>query len=285
MTFVEQVQFLRLKGLVIDDEDLVVSVLQSTNFCRLNAYLATCRGTDGTCSGATFTDIYRLYLFDQELRNLVLPVLENIEIAFRTHIAYLIAHKYGALGYRNCHNFKDKKYCKCMLQDIKKEIHRSDELSTTCHESCYGEPFPVWVVVELMSFGVLSKMYANLLDGDKDRIANEYYNTKANFVESWLHSLSTLRNICAHYGRLYDRRLRITPKLFKADAKKGIRNDTVFADLIIAGKLSRAENRWGHFVTRLAALVENYEMVKLEYLGFPEDWESILRQPQYRPCL
>ena len=98
-----------------------------------------------------------------------------------------------------------------------------------------------------------------------------------NFDLQKTHALSTLRNICAHYGRLYNRRLKITPKLFKADRKKGIRNDTVFANIHIIGRLSQGTREWQHFVTKLAALIEEYEVVKLRYLGFPKNWEDILR--------
>lgn len=61
------------------------------------------------------------------------------------------------------------------------------------------------------------------------------------------------------------------------DRKKGIRNDTVFANIYIIARLSNDKEKWGHFVTRLAALIEQYEVVDLKYLGFPENWEGILR--------
>lgn len=276
-TFKEQVQILKSRNLIIDDENMAISILQNINYYRLSAYLLTYKTKDGSYNGASIMDAFRLYQFDQDLRNLILPMLENIEIAFRTHIAYLIAHKYGALGYQDCRNFRNESYHRDMLKDLEDEINRSDEIFVGHHKRYYGGVFPIWVVIELTTFGVLSKMYSNLLDEDKDEIADKYYDTKGEFVRTWLHSLSTLRNICAHYGRLYNRRLKITPKLFKMDRKKGIRNDTVFANIYIIGRLSNDKEKWGHFVTRLAALIEQYEVVDLKYLGFPENWEGILR--------
>ncbi len=53
--------------------------------------------------GTSIEDIYNLYEFDKKFRNLLMSTLESIEVAFRTRIAYLIAHQYGALGYiRTC---------------------------------------------------------------------------------------------------------------------------------------------------------------------------------------
>lgn len=61
-------------------------------------------------------------------------MLENIEIAFRTHIAYLMAHKYGALGYQDCRNFRNKNYHQGMLKDKENEIDRSDEIFVGHHK-------------------------------------------------------------------------------------------------------------------------------------------------------
>ncbi|NMB42115.1 MAG: Abi family protein [Firmicutes bacterium] len=276
-TFKEQVQILRSRGLVIDDENAAISMLQNINYYRLSAYLLTYKARDGSYRGVSITDAYNLYQFDKQLRNLILPMLEDIEIAFRTHIAYLIAHKYGALGYKDSQNFRNVDYHTDMLIDLENEINRSDEVFVGHHKRNYGGVFPIWVVIELTTFGVLSKMYSNLLDEDKDEIARKYYNTKGEFVRTWLHSLSTLRNICAHYGRLYNKKLAITPKLYRKAGRIGIKNDTVFANIYIIGRLLKKRDAWEHFVTRLAALIEQYKIVELKCLGFPGDWETILR--------
>ena len=239
--------------------------------------MLTHKTTDGIYDGISIQDVYSLYQFDKGFRNLLLPMLEDIEVAFRTHISYLIAHKYGALGYKDCRHFKNKSYHSGMLKSFDVEVNRSDEIFVAHHKNGYGGVFPIWVVIEVTSFGVLSKMYNNLRDEDKDEIAKEYYNTKGEFVRTWLHSLSNIRNKCAHYGRLYNKDLTITPKLFKADRKKGIKNNTVFANIYIIGRLSRDEDEWGHFITKLMALIEKYDVVDLKCLGFPEDWEAILR--------
>lgn len=276
-TFKEQIQILRSRNVSIGDEDEATSILQKVNYYRLSAYLLTYKAKDGSYRGASIEDAYSLYRFDKGLRNLILPNLENIEIAFRTHIAYLIAHKYGALGYKNHQNFKDTGYHKAMLSDFEDAIKRSSEIFVGHHKRKYGGVFPIWVIIELTTFGTLSKIYNNLVDSDKDAIASQYYNTKGDFVRTWLHSLATLRNICAHYGRLYNRQLRVTPRLFTADKKKGIRNSTVFANIFVMGRLTVDKAEWGHFVTRLTALLEQHEVVDLKYLGFPRDWEKVLR--------
>ncbi|MEY8414787.1 Abi family protein [Tissierella praeacuta] len=279
-TFREQIKILKSRNVTIDNDDFAISVLKKVNYYRLSAYMLTHKNHDGNYNNISIEEIYDIYLFDKKLRNLILPILENIEIAFRTHISYLVAHKYGALGYKDSNNFRNASYHKGMIDTFNDEIDRSDEIFVSHHKNEYDGVFPIWVLIEVTSFGTLSKMYNNLLDEDKDEIAGKYYNTKGEFVRTWLHALSNIRNRCAHYGRLYNKNLTITPKLFKSDRKKGINNNTIFANIYIMGRLSRDKSEWGNFVTKLSALIEEYDVVDLKYLGFPEEWEIILRNIQ-----
>ena len=59
----------------------------------------------------------RLYDFDTRLRNMLMPLLEQIEIAFRTHISYLLATKYNdPLAYRDKSNFVVEQYHENFLE-------------------------------------------------------------------------------------------------------------------------------------------------------------------------
>lgn len=275
-TYEEQIEILKSRNLIIENEDRAVSILQRVNYYRLSAYTLTYKNNNGIYEKVSIENVYNLYKFDKNLRNLILPMLEDIEIAFRTHISYLIAHKYGALGYKNSKNFRNSKYHESMLKTLNDEIERSDEIFVTHHKNKYNGVFPVWVIIEVATFGDLSKMYSNLLDVDKDEIAKKYYNAKCEYVSSWLYALSNLRNKCAHFSRLYNKKLTITPRLFRADKKRGIKNNTIFADIYVIGRLTKEKKEWGNFVTKLSALIDQYDVVDLKYLGFPDDWDDIL---------
>lgn len=276
-SFKDQIEILKSRNVIIDNDDVALDILKGINYYRLSAYMLTHKKNDGNYHNISIEDVHKLYLFDKKLRNLILPMLENVEIAFRTHISYFIAHEYGALGYKDPANFQNQSFHRNMLKSFDDEIERSDEIFVTHHKSEYDGVFPIWVIIEVTSFGVLSKLYNNLLEKDKDKIANKYYNTKGEFVSTWLHSLSNIRNRCAHYGRLYNKNLTITPKLFKADKKKGIKNDTIFANIYILGRLSRNKYEWNDFITKLSDIIEQYDIVDLRKIGFPENWENILR--------
>ena len=276
-TFSEQVNILESRNLKIEDRDEAIDILSRVNYYRLSAYMLSYKRSNEFQEDVSIRDIYSIYEFDKRFRNLVIGLLESIEIAFRTQIAYTIAHKYGPIGYLDKENFVDEGIHGETINQLLSEIDRSDEIFVRHHKQNYQGVFPVWVAIEVASFGLLSKIYSNLENEDKSRIAKEYYGLPYKYIKSWLYTLSTFRNKRAHYGRTYNKRLTIKPIIHKKDSKKGIENDTVFSVLFIMKKLVKDKAEWDTFVTNLNALVEKYEKVDVTLMGFPENWEDILR--------
>src|SRR5699024_6992386 len=136
---------------------------------------------------------------------------------------------------------------------------------------------PVWVALEVSSFGLLSKTFSNLKNKDKSEFAKANYTVPHTYLKSWLYAISSFRNICAHYGRVFNKTLTIKPMLHKKDANKGIKNNTPFSILFIMSKLIMDTNEWNYFITNLKALIEQYEIVDTTLMGFPQDWEQLLK--------
>jgi abortive infection bacteriophage resistance protein len=142
------------------------------------------------------------------LRSLILYLLEYIEVSFRTHIAYYHAEKYGAVGYLNCGGFENLSYHNDFIEEFNGIISndkRNNEIFTKHYRNNYNNKFPIWVTVELLSFGTLSRLYFNSEFEIKQKIAINNYGMKHDYIQNWLHGLVILRNICAHRGRLYNR--------------------------------------------------------------------------------
>ncbi|HHU18935.1 MAG TPA: Abi family protein [Bacilli bacterium] len=222
-----------------------------------------------------FIQIYNLYEFDRKLRLELLSSLEKIEISFRTKISYYLAHKYGSTPHLDVSNFKNEDYFNDMTRQIKDEINRSKELFIIHHQEKYESIFPIWVVIEVTSFSLLSKIYSNLKDDDQDGIADSYNNNRF-FIRNWLYALSTLRNICAHFGRLYNRHLPIHFKLAKEDRKNLRYGNTTFSAIFVICKILSDKILTKTLITNISALVEEYEQVDITQLGFPENWRNIL---------
>jgi len=157
-----------------------------------------------------------------------MEMTEQIEIAFRTHISYHVAHTYGSLGYLNSAHFENENYHAAFISELEKEVQRSQEIFIKHHIEKYNGQIPVWVAVEVLSFGALSKLFSNMKSDDRNQISRSNYRVPARYLESWLKCLSYLRNICAHYGRLYNRPLTSKPRLDERSKKMGIHQDRVF---------------------------------------------------------
>ncbi|BAU28472.1 abortive infection bacteriophage resistance protein [Aneurinibacillus soli] len=277
LTYEEQLNLLKIRGLVIKNDLEATEILKRVNYYRLKGYMLSLKQKEQFFAGISFEHIFNLYEFDRKLRNILIPMLENIEIAFRTDIAYLLAHKYGSIGYKNRKFFQNEKWHAEFLSRIDNEVKHENETFITHHKIKYNGQLPAWVMVEVLSFGALSMLFHNLHKEDQKQIAQSIYYVSAFYIKSWLRCLSYIRNVCAHYGRLYNKRkLIVSPKLFDSDLQKGVKEGSVFSAIYIMRRLCRDNEEWHSFVTNLHALLEQYEDVKLNDIGFPDNWYDLL---------
>ena len=95
------------------------------------------------------------------------------------------------------------------------------------------------------------------------------------YLESWIENLSYIRNICAHYGRLYGAKLTKTPKLYSEYLNQGISNNTIFTSIINL-KILAEDDYYDKFHTDLLELINKYPSVGLKHLGYIEKWAIII---------
>lgn len=276
-TFEEQINILRSRNLLVEDEDKAKDILCRVNYYRLSAYMLSFKVNDAFKEDITLNDIYEIYCFDKKLRNLLVGVLESIEIEFRTHFAYYLSHKYGAMGYLDSINFVNSKYHTKFIQELETEVYRNrEELFIKHHKIKYDGQVPLWAVVEIMSFGMLSKLYSNLKIDDKKAIALMCNGVHYTPLTSWLYSLAHIRNVCAHYGRIYDKEFYSKPIIPKKYKKYEINDAKIFARIISIKQIILNKSEWNTFVINLKVLIDEYEIVNLDLIGFPVNWYDIL---------
>lgn len=275
-TFEKQIKILQGRGLIIPNEEKAVNFLKGVNYYRLSGYTLSLKKDDKFLKGVTIDTVYNLYEFDRKLRVLIMSALENIEIALRTHISYFLAHKYGARGYLNPDNFNNAMFHIQVLGHLIADIDRAHELFVDHHKEKYNGHFPIWVSIELLSFGNLSKLFSNMKNDDKKILSKEYYKVPYYYVSSWLRLLSIVRNICAHYGRLYNKKINVQPKLSTEDTKLGIDTTRIFVAIFVMKKLFTDKSAWNSFFTNLKALIEQYSDINLKLIGFSDNWEKLL---------
>ena len=104
-------------------------------------------------------------------------------------------------------NFNDVEYHAKFIQDLKNELAVSDDVFVNHYKKTYSHIYPFWVIIEITTFGVLSKLFKNLLPDDRTHISKHYYGVHREYVENWLQCSVLARNIAAHGGRFYNRQL------------------------------------------------------------------------------
>ncbi len=290
-TFEEQLQILENRNMKVEDKQSAIKILKVTNYYRITAYALQFRNNKGYNNKASFNDMYRLYKFDKRLRHLILEILESIEISLRTYIAYHLSTKYGAKAHEKADIFKDidwykgyeddnGRYHNGLLDEIRIEISKNKkEPFVKHHLRNYNKQFPIWVIVELFSFGMLSRTYVNLNLIDQKIIAKNCFNANYQLLESWLNNLAYIRNICAHYGRLYNKKMAITPMIHNKYKKDNLDLNKLFVSILAIKELTRSIAEWCTFKIQLESLIDEYmDVVDLELIGFPNDWKEILKR-------
>lgn len=282
-TFKEQVSILsKDRNLIIDDEQYAELILSRLNYYRFSGYFRFFYKCENEFKENTrFEDIYNLYNFDIELRRLIMDLTEEIEINFRTYIAYYIAHEFEPEGYMDPDNFYDKDKHSEFINIVYKKVRRYKHKEyIKHHENKYKGKLPIWVLVEILSFTDLSLLYSNLKIADQKKIIMNNYSDKrvtanAKEVKNWIRVLCDLRNLCAHYERLCNVRMANGIKL-PLEYKDKFFNNTLFSALIILNILIIRDNIWSEFLQKLISIIEKYKFENMEYMGFPQDWRIIL---------
>lgn len=277
-TYEEQIGKLSQRGCIIDDKDYALRVLKKINYYRLTAYFLPFKTREDTYkAGTTFSQVIEIYKFDRDLRSILFPIIEEIELMLRARLAYYHAHKYGALGYLDKENFNNRHQHEVFEKHIEDEIkHNDKQLFVQHHKNTYGGKFPIWVIIELLSIGELSYFYSDLIRADKKILARELFRTTDSNLSSWLMCLTYLRNTCAHYSRLYYNLFPATPR---TPENFPIRLGKRLFDYIVVLKfLFNDPEYWNEkFITTLSAAMEQYEdSISLEHIGFPNNWKQIL---------
>lgn len=271
-------------GLVINDPELAKRILRTVNYYRLSGYGIGLldKTTDRYIDGTTIEHLYSLYMFDSHLRNIINPVIEHIEVLFRTAIAYHLGIQYGAECYRDRTHFKPwisgvtgRDMFDAFNDQVNDAIRKQAKKPFVIHhQQVYGGHFPIWVIVELISLGSLSTLYSLMNPQDRTAVAKAF-GTNSSYMKSWFAALVELRNICAHYGRIYNMPLDSLPKLPHKYCQYA--QSRLFTDCLAIRYIVRGEPVWNTFVSSLQATIDEHAEVNLQYIGFPANWEQLLR--------
>lgn len=275
-----QIQNLKNLNLSVSD-DTAKEVLNNVSYYRLiKAYGISLKEKNTTFGdGVSFSDILELYTFNSKFRQLLFVQIEKIEVAFRCRLSNYLCEKYGVLFYNSPEIFQDKQHYCAFINETYESIakNRRSPFVKNFQENYIDGQIPFYALVEILSFGTISKMYKNLKSQDKKEIA-KFYGISWPYLESWMESIAYVRNICAHYGRLYNVRLDKTPMLSKEAKEAGLSNNRIFGVLHCMSRLLPEDPEWDAFVSDIDKLFTDYLQANKETMGFPNDWQERLRK-------
>lgn len=301
-TLDEQIEILRSKGLIIDDEDYARDVLLRENYFFLMGYrhLFLKSSKDRMfIPGTNFRELYALFSFDRQMRNIIFKNLLIIENNLKSIFSYQLSKKYGVKekNYLNPSNFTNEPGKVRQVNDLLKKMKRQIRVnggqhSATMHYITNYGYVPLWVVVKVLSFGIVCELYTILKKEDQKEIA-DIYGVDIDELALYLPILANYRNLCAHEDILFDHRTqRELPdteyhellNIPLMDGSFAYGKNDLFALIIILKQLMRPQdftlliNEISYEVDVLSGKIHSIEVGKiLDQMGFPQNFREIAR--------
>ena len=300
-TIDQQIDIFKKKGLIIEDELTAKDILLKENYFFINGYrhIFMNSKTDRTfITGTTFSELYALFKFDRYSRNIFFKNLLIVENRLKSVISYQLSKKYGykEKDYLNPRNFTHDPEKKRRVKDVIEKMRRQIRINTGRHNATmhylknYGY-IPLWILVKVLSFGMVCELYSIMTDEDKLEVSSVFHLTVEN-LESFLPILSNYRNLCAHEDIVFDHKTeRVIPdteyhkrlNIFKMDDEYIYGKDDLFAVIIIFKMmLEDSEFRlmlkeFQYELEKLDGKVDSIPVEKiLDTMGVPKNYMDIL---------
>lgn len=300
-TLDEQIDILISKGLVFDDIESAKSILLRENYFFLSGYRHVFLNPDRKTfiEGTKFRELYAMFSFDRQLRNVIFKNILIVENNLKSILAYVMSKNHGFKenNYLNPHNFvKDSKKTKQindLIRKMKRQISvNGKQHSATAHYLINYGYIPLWVVVKVLSFGIVGELYTILQYQDQKEIADVFGVDIYSMIE-YLPILANYRNLCAHEDICYNNRTQKVIEdtkyhrllyITKSDDEYIYGKNDLFALVIILKFMLNNEdftlfiNEISYELDRLSGKLEVITIDKvLHVMGFPNNYKEIVR--------
>ena len=299
-TLDEQIDIFKRRGLVIDDVAKARNILFRENYFFLSGYrhlFAQPGRKDLFIEGTTFDELYATFVFDRRIRNTFFKNILIVENNVKSIISYQLSKKYGyrEKDYLDPNNFSSDGIKSRQVYDVLNKVKRQIRINGKKHTATfhyinnYGY-IPLWILVKVLSFGIIAEFYDILKVDDKEEIAKPY-NLDVETMKIYLSLLSNFRNVCAHEDILYDHRTqKVIPdsvyhrelKIQKYDDEYVHGKNDLFS-LVIIMKFMLTKEEFNEMISEIKnevdLLDECVDTVPLETIlgriGFPFNWYDL----------
>lgn len=301
-TLDEQIDILTNKGLVVDDVEFAEKVLLRENYFFLSGYRHVFMNPSDNrkfIEGTNFRELYAMFLFDRQLRNIMFKNILVFENNLKSILAYIMSKNHGFKenNYLNPNNFvqdsKKARQVNDLLRKMKRQINvNGKQHSATSHYMNNYGYIPLWVVVKVLSFGIVGELYTILQYQDQKEIA-DIFDVGINDLVDYLPILANYRNLCAHEDICYcnkiqksisDNKYQQMLYIPKYEGEYIYGKNDLFAVIIILKQLLDEDsftlliNEISYEIDSLAGKLETIKIDKvLHEMGFPNNYKEIVR--------
>ena len=276
LSVADQIALLTSRGFNVDPADRATlsKLLSDNSFSRLAPYwrgmqVDPAHGDKTFRAGANLQQVIAVYEFDSQLRHALASGLETFEVALRARLGQEMAMSGFAYTYLDPASYLSPSTYggtsdlrQMLLDSMSRELDRTKEPSVLRSMSA-GQITPLWAAISVFTLGTVSKMY-RLLDNQplRLRVARSFGYPNPRFAESTFHSLTVLRNITAHYARIWHRAdIQYAPPVLKrlqTDPDKRVYQRTPWAWMTIVSDLVDTIRDDSSYSASLQQLVQTY---------------------------
>lgn len=297
----EQIEILLSKGLIINDVNKAKEILLRENYFFISGYrhlFMTSNKGSRFIEGTKFEELYAMFLFDRRIRNVMFKYILVVENNLKSIISYQLSKKYGykEKDYLNPENFVQDSMKIRQVHDVLNKMKRQINVNGRKHTATmhyidnYGY-IPMWILVKVLSLGIISELY-NILKAEDKMVIADSYKLEPETLGIYISLLANFRNLCAHEDILYDHRTQRSIPNTKYHQQLDIdivddeyafgKNDLYALIIILKQMLSHDEfhdliGEIGYEVDYLDGMVDIVPLNDiLNRIGFPDNWRDIV---------
>ena len=286
-TIDEQLDILISRGLKVNNKEKAKKFLLHNNYYRVSGYSLTLRNHDVFFKSAEFQNIVDIYNFDHELRHIILEYIEIIEVTVKSVYSYIFTKQHGSIGYLNPNFFTNTDKYNDIIQkaEAQKKARVPHEAYLKHYIEDLNQEIPFWANVDLLTISNISFLYTISETDIKNEVASEFGLTMkkgSQIFAKYMHSMTIIRNLCAHGSRLYNRLFEQKPSLNRKeqallikDEQGNIDNSHLYGFILIMRRLLSKDD-FEEMKKKIINLTKTYPFVSMHYYGFRCDWKNVL---------
>ena len=296
----EQIDILKSRNLVIEDEEKAKNILLKENYFFINGYrhmFLEPNNNKKFIDGTTFDELYSTFIFDRNMRNIMFKHLLVVENNMKSVISYQLSKKYGykEKEYLDPKNFTQDSIKVRQVHDVLTKMKRQIRVngkqhSATLHYLSHYGYVPMWILVKVLSFGIIAELY-NILKYEDQKSIADIYKMDVQDLSTYLYLLASFRNLCAHEDILYNHRTqKVIPdskyhsllKIEKIENEYAYGKNDLFAVVIMMKQLL-TDDAFSEFIKEIGYEIDMLDgkvkvvplNVILHKIGFPDNWRDI----------